>query len=84
VLDVLSSDYVPLSLLYAPFVLADAVEGVTLPQALAMVSATPARRVGLHDRGRIAAGLRADLVRVHREQGVPVARAIWREGRRVA
>jgi alpha-D-ribose 1-methylphosphonate 5-triphosphate diphosphatase len=84
VLDVLSSDYVPLSLLYAPFVLADEVEGVTLPQALAMVSATPARRVGLHDRGRIAAGLRADLVRVHREQGVPVARAIWREGRRVA
>jgi alpha-D-ribose 1-methylphosphonate 5-triphosphate diphosphatase len=84
VLDVLSSDYVPLSLLYAPFVLADEVEGVTLPQALAMVTATPAKSVGLHDRGRIATGLRADLVRVHRPEGVPVARAIWREGRRVA
>jgi alpha-D-ribose 1-methylphosphonate 5-triphosphate diphosphatase len=84
VLDVLSSDYVPLSLLYAPFVLADEVEGVTLPQALAMVTATPAKSVGLDDRGRIAAGLRADLVRVHRPEGVPVARAIWREGRRVA
>ncbi len=84
VLDVLSSDYVPLSLLYAPFVLADEVEGVSLPQALAMVTATPAASVGLHDRGRIAPGLRADLVRVHREQGVPVSRAVWREGRRVA
>ncbi len=84
VLDVLSSDYVPLSLLYAPFVLADEVDGVTLPQALAMVTSTPARSVGLEDRGRIATGLRADLVRVHRQEGVPVARAIWREGRRVA
>jgi alpha-D-ribose 1-methylphosphonate 5-triphosphate diphosphatase len=49
-----------------------------------MVSATPARTVGLDDRGRIATGLRADLVRVHRPEGVPVARAVWREGRRVA
>jgi alpha-D-ribose 1-methylphosphonate 5-triphosphate diphosphatase len=84
VLDVLSSDYVPLSLLHAPFVLADDVEGVSLPKALAMVTATPARTVGLNDRGRIEAGLRADLVRVHREQGVPVVRAVWREGKRVA
>jgi alpha-D-ribose 1-methylphosphonate 5-triphosphate diphosphatase len=84
VLDVLSSDYVPLSLLYAPFVLADEVEGITLPTALAMVTSTPAKSVSLNDRGRIATGLRADLVRVHREQGVPVVRAVWREGRRVA
>ncbi|MBN8932419.1 MAG: alpha-D-ribose 1-methylphosphonate 5-triphosphate diphosphatase, partial [Rhizobium pusense] len=40
--------------------------------------------VGLHDRGRIAGGLRADLVRVHREDGVPVARSVWRQGKRVA
>ncbi|HEX2147182.1 MAG TPA: alpha-D-ribose 1-methylphosphonate 5-triphosphate diphosphatase [Pseudorhizobium sp.] len=84
VLDVLSSDYVPLSLLHAPFVLSDELEGVSLPQAIAMVTSTPARTVGLEDRGRIAPGLRADLVRVHREHGVPVARATWREGRRVA
>lgn len=84
VLNVLSSDYVPLSLLHAPFVLADDVEGVSLPKALAMVTATPARTVGLNDRGRIEAGLRADLVRVHRKQGVPVVRAVWREGKRVA
>jgi len=84
VLDVLSSDYVPLSLLHAPFVLADEVEGISLPQALAMVTATPARTVSLDDRGRLETGLRADLVRVHHEAGVPVARAIWRQGRRVA
>ena len=84
VLDVLSSDYVPLSLLHAPFVLSDEVESISLPQALAMVTSTPARTVSLDDRGRIATGLRADMVRVYRKEGVPVVRAVWREGRRVA
>jgi alpha-D-ribose 1-methylphosphonate 5-triphosphate diphosphatase len=84
VLDVLSSDYVPLSLLYAPFILADDVPGITLPKAIAMVTSTPARAAGLDDRGRIATGLRADMVRVHRQEGVPVSRAVWRQGRRVA
>lgn len=84
VLDVLSSDYVPFSLLYAPFLLADQVQGITLPQALSMATATPARTVGLTDRGRIAQGLRADLVRVQRNDGVPVVRSVWRQGQRVA
>ncbi|NLS01838.1 alpha-D-ribose 1-methylphosphonate 5-triphosphate diphosphatase [Rhizobium sp. P32RR-XVIII] len=84
VLDVLSSDYVPLSLLYAPFILADEVEAISLPKAIAMVTATPARTVSLNDRGRIETGLRADLVRVFRDEGVPVTRSVWREGRRVA
>lgn len=84
VLDVLSSDYVPLSLLHAPFVLSDTIEGLSLPEAIAMVSATPARTVGLKDRGRIAVGLRADLVRVQRNDGVPISRAVWRQGRRIA
>ncbi|SIR28855.1 alpha-D-ribose 1-methylphosphonate 5-triphosphate diphosphatase [Rhizobium sp. RU20A] len=84
VLDVLSSDYVPFSLIHAPFLLADEIEAISLPKALAMVSATPARAVGLDDRGRIAEGLRADVVRVRRPSGIPVVRAVWREGRRVA
>ncbi|NTF30607.1 alpha-D-ribose 1-methylphosphonate 5-triphosphate diphosphatase [Rhizobium skierniewicense] len=84
VLDVLSSDYVPFSLLYAPFLLVDQVEGMTLPKAISMVTATPARTVSLDDRGHIAPGLRADLVRVHRDDGVPVVRSVWRQGRRVA
>ncbi|MFS2152281.1 alpha-D-ribose 1-methylphosphonate 5-triphosphate diphosphatase [Rhizobium sp. Rhizsp42] len=84
VLDVLSSDYVPLSLLYAPFLIADEVESISLPKAIAMVTSTPARTVSLNDRGRIETGLRADLVRVFRDEGVPVSRSVWREGRRVA
>ncbi len=81
ILDVLSSDYVPLSLICAPFVLADA--GLSLEKAIAMVTSTPARTVGLDDRGRIAQGLRADLARIDRKEGVPVVRSVWREGLRV-
>jgi alpha-D-ribose 1-methylphosphonate 5-triphosphate diphosphatase len=85
VLDVLSSDYVPLSLIHAPFVLADENETIQLVDAIRMVTATPARTVGLDDRGRIAPGLRADLVRLNRNNGgVPVVRSVWREGHRVA
>lgn len=84
VLDILSSDYVPFSLIHAPFTLADEMEAVSLPSAIAMVTANPARQVGLEDRGRIAMGLRADLVRLRRNDEVPVVRTVWREGRRVA
>jgi alpha-D-ribose 1-methylphosphonate 5-triphosphate diphosphatase len=84
VLDVLSSDYVPFSLIHAPFLLADAIDGFGLEKAIALVSDTPARTVGLNDRGRIAPGYRGDLVRVQRESGVPIVRSVWREGRRVA
>ncbi|MCV3766525.1 alpha-D-ribose 1-methylphosphonate 5-triphosphate diphosphatase [Rhizobium sp. TRM95796] len=84
VLDVLSSDYVPLSLIHAPFVLADEDNGMDLSQAIRMVTTTPAKTVGLDDRGRIASGLRADLVRIRRDHGVPVVRSVWRQGRRVA
>jgi len=82
-LDVLSSDYVPLSLIHAPFLLSEGEDGVALPEAIAMVTGTPARTVGLDDRGAIRPGLRADLVRVRHTTGVPVVRSVWREGRRV-
>jgi len=48
------------------------------------VTANPARATGLTDRGTLQAGLRADLVRVQRAEGVPVVRAVWRAGARVA
>ncbi len=83
-LDVLSSDYVPSSLLFGAFKLAEDVEGMTLPDALKFVTERPARTVGLDDRGSIAPGKRADLVRVRWNGGVPVVRAVWREGVRVA
>jgi alpha-D-ribose 1-methylphosphonate 5-triphosphate diphosphatase len=83
ILDVLSSDYVPLSLIHAPFLLSEGEEGIGLPEAIAMVTSTPARTVGLDDRGAIRPGLRADLVRVRHTTGVPVVRSVWRAGRRV-
>lgn len=83
-LDILSSDYVPLALLHAAFLLPQRVPGLSLPAALAKVTANPARAAGLDDRGVIAPGKRADLVRVDASQPVPVVRAVWREGRRVS
>ncbi|MBE7248837.1 MAG: amidohydrolase family protein, partial [Actinomycetospora chiangmaiensis] len=80
----LSSDYVPASLLMAAFLLPEQVPAITLPAALATVTANPARATGLTDRGALAPGLRADLVRVQLAEGVPVVRAVWRTGRRVA
>lgn len=85
VLDILSSDYVPFSLIHAPFVLTDEIERIDLPAAIAMVTGNPARQVGLDDRGRIAPGLRGDLIHVSREPGhVPIVRSVWRQGQRVS
>ena len=84
VLDVLSSDYVPASLLMAALHLPDAVPAISLPAAIRTVTKTAAEAVGLGDRGQIAAGKRADLIRVHVAKGIPVVRTVWRGGRRVA
>jgi alpha-D-ribose 1-methylphosphonate 5-triphosphate diphosphatase len=81
-LDILSSDYVPSSLLTAAFELVDKA-GWTLPRAMATVSAEPARAAGLHDRGVIAPGLRADFVRVTMLDALPVPRATYRAGARI-
>jgi alpha-D-ribose 1-methylphosphonate 5-triphosphate diphosphatase len=81
-LDILSSDYVPSSLLTAVFELVEKA-GWTLPRAMATVSAEPARTAGLHDRGAIAPGLRADFVRVTMLDTLPVPRATYREGARI-
>ena len=82
VVDAFASDYVPSSMLEAAF--AGVMQaGITLAQGVAMVTAGPARMAGLADRGRIAAGLRGDLVRVREWEGLPVVREVWRAGERV-
>ena len=83
-LDILSSDYVPAALLMAAFRLADAPAVGGLAGAIRLISKAPAEATGLHDRGEIAVGRRADLLRVATHDGEPVVRAVWREGRRVA
>lgn len=82
-LDILSSDYVPFSLLQACFALPQLVEDISLPEAVAMVSRNPARAVGLDDRGELAPGQRADFARISVIDGLPVVRAVWRQGQRV-
>jgi alpha-D-ribose 1-methylphosphonate 5-triphosphate diphosphatase len=82
-LDILSSDYVPFALLQAVFLLPSRVEHVSLPEALATVTRNPARAAGLDDRGEIAPGKRADLVRIAYGTSLPVVRGMWREGQRV-
>lgn len=83
-LDILSSDYVPFALLQAAFLLPERVEGLDLSAALATVTRNPARAAGLEDRGEIAPGKRADLVRVAAGMDLPVVRGVWREGHRVS
>ncbi len=80
--DALSSDYVPASLLHSAFALHQR-HGIELPGTIAMVSRTPASMVGLEDRGEIAVGKRADLIRVRLAGDVPVVRAAWRQGNRI-
>lgn len=83
-LDVLSSDYVPGALILAAFQLPALAGNVTLPEAIRMVSATPAKAAKLDDRGEIVIGKRADLVRVRMHGDMPVIKGVWRQGQRVS
>lgn len=82
-LDILSSDYYPASLLQAAFALAAQSERVDLAEAIRMVSLAPARAAGLSDRGEIAPGLRADLVQARSQDGLPVVQQVWRQAKRM-
>ena len=81
--DAFASDYVPASLVEAAFRCA-AAERIALPAAVRLITDKPAQMAKLRDRGRIAPGLRADLVRVRLHDGLPVVREVWRGGERVA
>lgn len=83
-LDILSSDYYPGSLLDAAFRLAaDERNTLSLPQTIALVTCNPARALGLEDRGVITEGCRADLVLAHTQHGHPHIRHVWSKGRQV-
>lgn len=83
-LDILSSDYVPASLLVAAFQLQDIPAVGGLPGAIRLVSKNVADATGLTDRGEIAVGKRADFVQVRLAKDHPVVRHVWRGGERVA
>ena len=84
-LDILSSDYVPSSLLIGAFELARRVETLSLAEAIRTVSLNPARATGLHDRGEIRVGLKADLIRVrlHGADQLPIVWEVYRDGNRI-
>ncbi|MBA4243029.1 MAG: phosphonate metabolism protein PhnM [Pseudomonas sp.] len=83
VLDILSSDYYPASLLHAAWLLAGQDNDYDLAAAIATVSRAPARAAGLDDRGEIRVGLRADLVQARAHGQQPVIQQVWRQARRV-
>lgn len=80
-LDGLSSDYVPASLLQAVLKL-HAQHGITLPEAMSMVTWKVADILGLKDRGHLKPGLRADLLRFRTLGATPVLNAVWSKGER--
>jgi alpha-D-ribose 1-methylphosphonate 5-triphosphate diphosphatase len=81
-LDIVSSDYVPAALLAAGLLLGD-MWGNTA-RGIKTITQTPARASGLMDRGDIAIGQRADMIRVKRIANAPVLRGTWVQGNRVA
>ncbi len=83
VLDILSSDYYPAALLDAVFKSAQIEQGYSLPRAVASAARHPAQAVGLTDRGRLAQGLRADLLRVRTVDDHPILKRAWCAGRQV-
>ncbi len=80
-LDIVSSDYVPSSLLSSALMLGDL--WGDMARGIATVTTAPARAAGLADRGQIAAGARADLIRVARLGATGAVRGVWVQGRRV-
>lgn len=63
--------------------------GLTPVEALRAATSAPAQRFGLSDRGRIAPGLRADLVLVDGDPGTDITatraiRTVWKNGYSVA
>ncbi|EBA07006.1 alpha-D-ribose 1-methylphosphonate 5-triphosphate diphosphatase [Sagittula stellata] len=77
-LDILSSDYVPSALLLSAWRLGALWDD--LPRAVRTVTQAPARATGLTDRGALAEGLRADLLRVEPFGDAPVLRGVWSRG----
>ncbi len=81
-LDVVSSDYVPSSLLVAGLRLGDL--WGNLARGVATVTRAPAQAAGLLDRGQLVPGARADVIRVARLGQAAVVRGTWVAGNRVA
>jgi alpha-D-ribose 1-methylphosphonate 5-triphosphate diphosphatase len=81
ILDGLSSDYVPASLLQAVLKLSSH-HGIALPKAMGMVTWKIADILDLADRGHLKTGMRGDIVRFRVLDDTPIVVSSWSGGRR--
>jgi alpha-D-ribose 1-methylphosphonate 5-triphosphate diphosphatase len=82
--DILSSDYVPHSLLQSIFIIANQLKK-PLYQAIKLVTSNPAKAINLfQERGSLDLGKKADLITVHNDGIVPRITSVIRQGQRVA
>ena len=81
-LDIVSSDYVPSSLLSAALMLGDLWGDVA--RGVRTVTVSPAAATDLGDRGSLKIGSRGDVIRVARVAGSAAVRGTWVQGNRVA
>ena len=81
-LDIVSSDYVPSALLSAGLMLGDM--WGDMARGIGCVTRAPAVAARLHDRGALAIGMRADVIRVARVGSAGAVRGTWVGGHRVA
>lgn len=82
VADCLCGDYSPAALLPAALKLPSLTD-IDVCEAVALVTSNPARAAGLHDRGNIAVGQRADLIAVRWFDDFPHVERVWSRGRSV-
>ena len=79
-LDILSSDYAPSSLLAGAVRL-----GLEMGNmAIGLKKVTPAQATKLDDRGSLEIGKRADMLRFNLINDLPITRGLWVAGKRVA
>jgi alpha-D-ribose 1-methylphosphonate 5-triphosphate diphosphatase len=80
-LDIVSSDYVPSSLLSSALMLGNL--WGDMARGVSTVTAAPADAVGLTDRGHLVTGARADIIRVAQVGSAGAVRGVWVQGKRV-
>lgn len=83
VLDILSSDYCPASILHAALLLSRQDNDHDLCSAINTVTRNPAKAARLDDRGEISVGRRADLVLLREVNDFPLISHVWSQGKRV-
>ena len=82
--DIISSDYVPQSLVQAMFLIVEQVN-IPLHRAMRLFTLNPAKAIGLDcDRGSLEVGKRADMITLHHDGVVPRLTSVVRQGYRIA